>query len=227
MSIRCITFDLDDTLWEVGPVIARAECVFYTWMQQQCPRITQTFSPEALVAHRHAYFAEFPQQRHDLTALRTRWLEVICAEFGYSRAQAHEGFRVFWEHRNAVTLFDEVESVLQSLKERYRMGVITNGNACVEHIGIDHYFDFVVSSERAGVAKPNADIFHLAMSHAGDAAHEIVHVGDDPKNDVLGASAVGMRAVWYNPRCKPWPGGQTPDAVITTLSELGDALARW
>ena len=41
MSIECITFDLDDTLWDVEPVILRAEELFYQWLSQHCPRITQ------------------------------------------------------------------------------------------------------------------------------------------------------------------------------------------
>jgi hypothetical protein len=34
-----------------------------------------------------------------------------------------------------------------------------------------------------------------------------------------------MRTVWYNPALRPWPGGQTPDAVIRTIAELPSALA--
>ena len=105
------------------------------------------------------------------------------------------------------------------------MGVITNGNACVHFIGIGHYFDFVVSSERAGRSKPEPEIFQLALSDAGICAHEVAHVGDDPTNDVRGAAAVGMRTVWYNPSARPWPSGPGPDVTIAALGELGHALA--
>ena len=54
----------------------------------------------------------------------------------------------------------------------------------------------------------------------------MVHVGDDATNDVLGASAVGMRTVWYNPALRPWPGGAAPDAVIRSMSELDEAVRR-
>ena len=226
MSISCVTFDLDDTLWAVGPVIAQAEREFYAWLQANCPDVTERFSHDALVAHRHAFFIDFPDERHDLTGLRKRWLVHVLNEHGYTREVAEAAFRVFWEHRNAVTLFDDAQPTLDDLKGRYRMGVITNGNACVEFIGIDHYFDFVVSSERAGKAKPAPDIFHIALEEAGSDPEAVVHVGDDPRNDVLGAQAVGMRTVWFNPSLEPWPGGQTPDAVIRSLSELKRTLDR-
>ena len=39
MTIRCITFDLDDTLWETGPVIARAEQIALDWMKDNAPDV--------------------------------------------------------------------------------------------------------------------------------------------------------------------------------------------
>jgi HAD superfamily hydrolase (TIGR01509 family) len=125
-----------------------------------------------------------------------------------------------------VQLFDEVTPAMDQLCEQYRLGVITNGNACVQQIGIGHWFEFVVSSELAGHSKPAPQIFHSALEHAKVAASEIVHVGDDPTNDVLGAAAVGMRTVWYNPQSLPWPGGDAPDAEISTMSQLHSAVLR-
>ena len=225
MSITCVTFDLDDTLWQVGPVIARAEQRFYDWLDEHCPRVTSHYEVADLTLHRRDFFREFHDQMHDLTTLRKRWLAHILEEYGYAPELVETGFRVFWEHRNAVTLFDDVPDAMEILRERYALGVITNGNACVEFIGIGHWFDFVVSSERAGAAKPEARIFHAALDHAGVEPERVAHVGDDPERDVLGAAAVGMRTVWYNPGLKPWPGGQTPDAVVRSIAELPAALA--
>lgn len=224
MSIQCITFDLDDTLWAVGPVILRAEERFYQWLSLSCPRITRSYDQLALTAHRRQFIAQFPDLAHDLTATRTRWIEHLLEAFDYHELCAEDVFRVFWEHRNAVQLFDEVAPALDSLCTQYRLGVITNGNACVEHIGIGHWFEFVISSEVAGHSKPAPQIFHSALARAGVAASRIVHVGDDPTNDVLGAAAIGMRTVWYNPDLMPWPGGDEPDAVISTMSQLPDVL---
>ena len=226
MNIECITFDLDDTLWEVGPVIMRAEREFYGWLSRRCPRITAAFDLDALTQHRRAYFHQFPELMHDLTGLRKRWLGHIFESFGYGEVSVEMAFHVFWEHRNAVELFEDAPPVLERLREHYRLGVITNGNACVHQIGIGHWFDFVVSSESAGHSKPAPQIFHAALEHAGIAPPSVVHVGDDATNDVMGASAVGMRTVWYNPALRPWPGGATPDAVIRSMAQLHAAVAR-
>jgi putative hydrolase of the HAD superfamily len=227
VSVRCVTFDLDDTLWAVEPVIVRAEQKFYEWVAERLPRVADHYHLNALTAHRRKHYLANPAMRHDLTLMRKAWLRDLVRYFGYDEALVEEGFRVFWEWRNAVTLFDQALALLEGLRGRYRLGAITNGNADVHHIGIGHYFDFVVTAAQAGAAKPHASVFEAALCAADAPAHRAVHVGDDPATDVLGASAVGMRAVWYNPELAPWPGGQVPDAVITRLDALPGVLAEF
>ncbi len=227
MPLRCVTFDLDDTLWECGPLLSAAEAAFYDWITCHYPRISERYDQVELVAHRRGYFQRYPEMEHDFTYLRRRWLRHLAESFGYGRQLEEQGFRVFWEHRNAVTLFEEVHAVLDGMRERYAVGAITNGNADVHHIGIGHYFDFVITAADAGAAKPKAEIFHAALAAAGVEARHAVHVGDDPKRDVQGANAVGMRTVWVNVNATPWPGGPPPNAEIRTLDELESVLEGW
>ncbi|MDX1432998.1 MAG: HAD family hydrolase [Gammaproteobacteria bacterium] len=227
MPVRCITFDLDDTLWSVDDVMARAEQAFYAWVSDHYPRITESFSPQALVTHRRAYAGQFPELRHDFTELRQRWLAHLAERFAYGPELVEEGFRVYWEQRNAVRLFEPVPAVLAELAARYSLGTITNGNADVHYIGIGHHFDFVMTAARAGVPKPEAGIFHAALEQAGMTPDVAVHVGDDPHLDVGGAQGVGMRTVWVNAAARPWPGGPPPDAEVRHLGELGSVLAAW
>ena len=227
MAIRCITFDLDDTLWESGSVLAHAEAKFYEWLERDCPDIARAHSYAALVAHRRAHYESIPEIRHDLTRARLLWLETLLEEWGYGPELAQAGFRVFWEHRNSVTLFDDVPRVLGKLGERYAIGAITNGNADVHHIGIGHHFDFVVTPAEAGAAKPDSAIFELALDAAGAPPDSVVHVGDDPVRDVAGAAALGLRTVWMNPEGLPWPDRTPPDAEIRSLDDLVSVVDTW
>jgi FMN hydrolase / 5-amino-6-(5-phospho-D-ribitylamino)uracil phosphatase len=220
MPIRCITFDLDDTLWDCMPVIRRAEQTFHMWLSVHYPRIAERYDHDAMVAHRKAWFARFPELHHDLTTLRKRWLALIARESGYDETLVEPAFRVFWEARNRVALYDDVTVTLERLRPRYRLGAITNGNADVHRIGIGHHFDFVVTAARVGVAKPHPEIFTAALDEAGTAAHETLHVGDDPVRDVAGAAAVGLRTLWVNPRADITPKGCTPDGVLCSVGEV-------
>lgn len=227
MAINLITFDLDDTLWECQSVIAAAEEVFYGWLEQNYPRITDKLEPEALINHRRSFFKTCTELSHDMTSMRKKWLAGLAKEFDYPDHLVDPAFRIFWEHRNAVTLFDDASELLPPLKERYTVGAITNGNADVHYIGVGHLFDFVVSAAEAGAAKPSPIIFNQALEHAGVRAAAAVHVGDDPISDVRGANKAGMRTVWFNPGRLPWPSGPKPDAEIATLPELTSVLEKW
>ena len=227
MTISCITFDLDDTLWESAPVLANADAKFYEWIMRTCPEIARTLSYDALVAHRRAHHASIPGVRHDLTRARVLWLESLLREWGYGPELAETGFQVFRKHRNAVTLFDDVPRVLGTLGRRYAIGAITNGNANVHEIGIGHHFDFVVTPAEAGAAKPDSAIFELALDTAGVSPEGVVHVGDDPVRDVAGATAIGLRTVWMNPDGRPWPGERRPDAEIRSLDSLLAVIDAW
>ncbi len=229
MTIQCIAFDLDDTLWECHPVIMRAEHRFYKWLQAYYPNISQKYSEAELVTHRMAFMQSHPDNRHDLTYLRKHWMMQLANEVDqklkHDDSFIENGFEVFWLARNEVTFFDDTLDILEQLSKRYSLGVISNGNADVHHIGIGHLFDFVLSSETAGVSKPHPNIFEQALNLSSATKEETVYVGDDPKRDIIGAHSAGIHAIWFNPKLTPWPGGKTPTAVIQHLNQLEEKIS--
>jgi putative hydrolase of the HAD superfamily len=227
MTIRCIAFDLDDTLWACKPVIEHAEQRFYAWLQTHYPRITTAYTPTELVKKRMNYMQQYPELHYNLTRLRKDWLAVLAAEHAYPPEHlAEQGFDVFWLARNEVTFFEGTLNVLETLSTRFLLGVISNGNASVHHIGVGHLFQFVHSAAAAGVAKPHPAIFQQALAQVDIPPHQAVYVGDDPMRDIQGAANAGWRTVWFNPDRQAWVGGQEPDAVIDNLAQLEAVVAR-
>ena len=84
MTIKCIAFDLDNTLWECDPLIINAEQYFYKWLETVFPSITSRMSESELVAHRMAYMQKYPELHHNLTVLRKNWMRQIASEIGNS-----------------------------------------------------------------------------------------------------------------------------------------------
>jgi FMN hydrolase / 5-amino-6-(5-phospho-D-ribitylamino)uracil phosphatase len=226
-AIKCITFDLDDTLWVCAPVLARAEQALYEWLSERCPRMCAAYTLDDMREQRKALLKSRADLRHDMTALRRQWITQLADETNYPREIVEPAVEYFRQHRNKVTLFEEAQPLLKRLRRNYTVGAITNGNAQLEYIGVDHLFDFIVYAAEAGAAKPDAAIFHRALACAQAEPAAAVHVGDDPASDILGALRVGMHTIWYNPATRPWPGGQQPDAVIRSLQELEGVLRRW
>jgi HAD superfamily hydrolase (TIGR01549 family) len=225
-DIRTITLDLDDTLWEITPVIRRAETRLREWLAERYPRIVDMHQPEDMVELRAQVVAEFEGQSHDLTFIRRQVLARMGVAAGYGDDFVDEAFAVFDRERNTLELFPEVRPALESLASRYTLVAVTNGNARLERIGIDHLFYAVVSARSAGAAKPARPIFDAAVSVGGAAAHETLHVGDHPEFDVHGARAAGLRTAWLNRNGHEWPAAlEPPEQTVSNLRELDELLA--
>ena len=230
MTIKLITFDLDDTLWDTAPVIASAEVVLRDWLEANAPTLGGV-PVEHLYAIRERLVQAEPGLRHRISALRRRVLFHALEEAGYSQRQAqalaNEGFEVFLHARHQVEVFPEVQPVLEILRHQYLLGVVTNGNADVGRLGLADYFKFALCAEDLGIGKPDPAPFLEALRRADVDAGAAVHVGDHPGDDIAGAQRAGLRAVWFNPQGKTWTTDTPPDAQIQRLSQLPDVLARW
>lgn len=226
-DIRTITLDLDDTLWAIHPVIRRAEERLYAWIGENYPRITEQFEPADIWEMRSEVIAEHSERAHDLTFLRRTVLSRIGQVAGYDDSYVDDAFAVFDEARNDVTLFPEARPALVSLRERFVLIAVTNGNANLEKIGIRDLFDGVVSAAMAGAAKPDRPIFDMAVALGGASAEQTLHVGDHPLYDVHGARDAGLRAVWVNRNGDEWPDDyHLPDAEVQNVGELDDLLGQ-
>ena len=224
-EIRTITIDLDDTLWELLPVIKRAERRLYGWLQENYPRITEMYEPTDLREVRTQVIAEFADRTHDLTFLRKTVLGRVAVAAGYSTDFIDEAFGVFDVARNDVDIFPEVIPALEALNENFVLIAVTNGNANLTSIGIDHLFGDVVTAAMAGVAKPARQVFDLAVQVGGASAEQTLHVGDHPLNDVEGARDAGLRTAWVNRTASIWPDEfAAPEFEVTHVGELLDLL---
>ncbi|SFT55666.1 putative hydrolase of the HAD superfamily [Lishizhenia tianjinensis] len=105
-------------------------------------------------------------------------------------------------------LFPNTLEMLKTLKEwGIKKHIITNGFSEVQYIklsncGLIEYFDVIVCSDEFGQNKPHPSIFEHALKQAGAQAHESIMIGDDLHVDVLGAQAVGIEGVLFDPEEK-------------------------
>jgi putative hydrolase of the HAD superfamily len=230
MTIKLITFDLDDTLWDTAPVIVSAEAVLREWLAQHAPDLGGV-PVEHLWAIRERVLGNEPGLKHRISALRRRVLFHALEESGYTHQQASEladqGFEVFLHARHQLEIFPEVQPTLEVLARHYTLGVVTNGNADVRRLGLADYFKFALCAEDIGIAKPDSRLFHEALQRGEATAQTAVHIGDHPGDDIAGAQQAGMRAIWFNPGSKAWEAEKQPDAEIRSLTELPELLARW
>jgi len=100
-------------------------------------------------------------------------------------------------------IFDGAIEILEYLKSKYNLHIITNGFQEVqqhklEKSKISHYFETVTNSEMVGVKKPNPKIFDYALNLAKTDKSKAIMIGDNYEADILGAINIGLDAICYN-----------------------------
>jgi len=231
--VRAITLDLDDTVWPIEPVIARAEAALGAWLERHAPRTAARWPMEARRALREEVAAAHPHLAHDFTRQRLISLERMFAEAGDDPALAGPAFEAFFAARCEVEHYEDSLDALGRLAARVPLAALTNGNADLHRIGLMHVFRFQLGAREHGAAKPAASIFHAACARLGCAPGEVLHVGDDVEMDVVGAHRAGLRTCWINrasdachgapPRA--WPRDDVrPDLEFPSLAALADWL---
>ncbi len=194
------------------------------------PQAVHGHSIDSMRALRARIAEQFPEQRHDLTFLRRRALAEQFGAAGVARRATRsrrwplvdEAFEVFSPSATASSSTPTFVPSLTRLRARYRLFALSNGNADLERCGIGDLFDGHVTAIAAGAAKPDARIFAQLERMAGVSAAEVLHVGDDPLADVVGATRAGMQAVWLNRDARP-----LADAVRAARAHHFDACGNF
>jgi 2-haloalkanoic acid dehalogenase type II len=223
--IRAVAFDLDNTLWDVAPVIERAEARLHEWLHEHCPRIPEQISLEDMRAAREALAREEPHNAHDFTYLRVTALARHARECGYEEEVAQRAFEVFFAARNELDLFADVRPALERLRTRYLLATFSNGNADLARIGLAELFVLSLNARQIGVGKPHPHCFERIAAELRVAPGEIVYVGDDPVLDVEASRAAGFRSAWVNRFDQQWPDTLAPaDLMVTNCTQLAELL---
>ncbi|MGE3075944.1 MAG: HAD family hydrolase [Dehalococcoidia bacterium] len=158
-------------------------------------------------------------------------LESVVQEFlqrhGADCGRTEEFLRAFINDWNrAVTFTADDISVIRSLAEGHRLGVVTNTHLTwlvpehLDRMGVTNCISDVVMSIEVGFRKPHPRMFHEALRRMRATAHETLFVGDSAEADVAGAKAVGLRAV----RIDRNGSGGFPDC-IGSLAEVAAVIS--
>jgi FMN hydrolase / 5-amino-6-(5-phospho-D-ribitylamino)uracil phosphatase len=223
--IKAITLDLDDTLWPVWPAIERAEKALENWLSQRAPMAAALFANAAVRDEIRTHVVRTrPELKHNLSAVRREAIRVALYRSKEDPLLADEGFDVFFAERNRVTLYDDAILTLEFLSARFPVVALSNGNADIKTIGIAPYFKASISAQEFGVGKPDSRIFHAAAGAVDVCPAHVLHIGDDPGLDVLGALNAGMQTVWLNRAENVWKHEDKPHMSVTSLMQLCDYM---
>ncbi len=226
--VRAVTLDLDDTLWPFAPIGERVERVLDDWLRAHSPATADLFPIPAMRVLRERVWRENAHLAHDLSALRRMTLEHALRDSGGDMALLDGAYDVFYAERNRVDFYPDALEALERIARRVPIAALSNGNADLRAIGIDHLFAVQLHAREHGMAKPHPSIFHATCERLGIPHGEVLHVGDNVDLDVVGSMRAGLRGCWLHREDHPdglraWPHADvTPDLVFDSLTGLAD-----
>lgn len=196
--ISVISFDLDDTLYDNVPIMQNAEQQTQEFIARQYPQASH-WDIEHWQRRRLSVMQRNLQLSSDMTLLRLTTLSEGFSEAGITAPwQAAEQVMAFFRyHRSNFMVDDHSLQLLQQLKCHYRLAAISNGNVECDKIGLADYFDLVIQPGEGLRGKPFADMFDRVKTHFEVPAERILHVGDHPYSDILGAHRAGCQSAWF------------------------------
>ena len=214
--IRYVLFDVDDTLLDFGKAEAAA-------IRKTFERIGIPVTDELIRRYSEINAQQWSRfEKGEITRekLLTERFDILFSELGINvpseMAQASYEYLLGIGHY----FVDGAEELLEALKDKYELYIVSNGNASVQDrrlksAGIIPYFKDIFISERVGFNKPSAEFFDACFEHIpGFEKDKAIIVGDRLSSDILGGINAGVKTCWFNPR------GDAPDPDIPADYEI-------
>ncbi|RZJ53287.1 MAG: noncanonical pyrimidine nucleotidase, YjjG family [Flavobacterium sp.] len=202
-TITDIFFDLDHTLWDFDK---NSEMAFDRIFTSRFPDIKTVDFISKYVPINQECWRQYQYDQITHQELRYNRLKLSFDALSYAMSdenieQIANDYIEFLTENNY--LFEGAIEVLDYLKSKYRLHIITNGFAHVQDKKINNaalgsYFMTITNSELAGVKKPNSIIFDYALNLAQTSKENSIMIGDDFEADVQGALNAGIDAIFFN-----------------------------
>ncbi|RXM44054.1 YjjG family noncanonical pyrimidine nucleotidase [Flavobacterium sp. YO64] len=202
-TITDIFFDLDHTLWDFDK---NSEMAFDRIFSEKYSEVRVEDFIEKYAPINQACWKLYQEDKITHQELRYNRLKLSFEALDYTISddninQIANDYIAFLPDNNH--LFDGTIEVLEYLKPKYKLHIITNGFANVQDRKISNaalggYFATITNSESAGVKKPNSIIFDYAVNLAQTSKEKSIMIGDDFDADVNGALNAGLDAIFFN-----------------------------
>lgn len=198
-SFKGILLDLDNTLYDYEPchVYALEKC--HTFFSDNVQKVDfETFYNLYLQGRRAV-----KKNNSATVGSRSRHLYFqLMLEIGYGETDVKNSLRlgdIYWE--SFIEKMMVRSWVLEFLKSAKTHGIkvvlVTNQESSLQykklmHLGLERLIDYMVTSEEAGVEKPDIKIFRMALDKIGMKIDDVIMIGDDPEEDGKGATSAGI-----------------------------------
>lgn len=204
-EIKAILFDLDDTLVNSKKAEYNAICEFkklYSEFDEVKDNdIAQIWNNITIENYEKYHKGEISFEE-----LRTKRMKELFTNYSIniSKEDAKNKFKDYQSiYEKNWILFDDAEEALKTLKSKYKLVILSNGDGKqqrkkIEYTGLNKYFSNIVISSEVGYSKPDKEIFDIACKMVNLEPKNCVMIGDKYKVDIEGSLNAGMYGIWVN-----------------------------
>lgn len=206
-DIKHVFFDLDRTLWDFeSNSEATLKELFNEFQLSKKLGVSDNDFIHEYKRVNEIFWQDYRLGKIQKEYLRYGRFETALSHFGQSDKELASEIGDLYISRSPrkTGLVDGSIEVLEYLKPKYQLHIITNGFEEVQHIkmessGLSPYFQNIITSESAGAKKPSKVIFYHAEELTGALAHNSIMIGDHYDADIVGAIDSDWKAVLYEP----------------------------
>ena len=221
-----IFFDLDHTIWDFDR--NAEETLMELYQHYKLDELGLSSAEEFILNYtlnNHALWADYHLGKISKDILRAERFKRTFVQMGILPELVPMQFEEDYVRLSPTktNLFEGSLKVLEYLKQRYQLHIITNGfkETTITKMnlsGLNPYFQHVIISEDVGFNKPHPNVFQYAINKANASLEESIMIGDSLEADIYGAQQFGMEAIFFNPLRKKKPADVTRE--IYHLEEL-------
>ncbi|XP_053301964.1 haloacid dehalogenase-like hydrolase domain-containing protein 3 [Pleuronectes platessa] len=230
VPLRWVLWDVKDTLLKVRSSVGEQYC-------REAERMGLSVSPAEVEAAFHQAYRRYSSRYPNYGIIQgldgqSWWMGVVRDTFSQCRVQdpallntlAQNLYHNFCNAENWEVFPDSKKALESCSSLGLKLGVVSNFDCRLEAIlrvcGLRSYFSFLITSEEAGVAKPNPVIFDQALQRCGATAAGVAHVGDHYVNDYLCPRSVGIHGILLDRHNKQNQPDVPPEHRLSSLEEL-------
>ncbi|WP_333821168.1 YjjG family noncanonical pyrimidine nucleotidase [Ohtaekwangia sp.] len=226
----CIFFDLDHTLWDYETNSRETLGELYHQYDLQAKGVTtlEAFLERFKTVNTHLWELYDTGRIASEVIRRERFKQILESFHAYNEKLSEDLSTDYLEAcPKKGSLMPYAIEVLEYLRGKYSLSVITNGFEEIQHTkltsgNLHKYFDHIVTSQKAGHKKPAKEIFEFALKYYAIGNHEAIMIGDNLITDMGGSRNASIDNIFYNPERSAHESIVTHE--IACLSELRQIL---
>ena len=180
-QIKAIVFDLDDTLY---PQVSYKRSGF---------RVVAAWLADNLGLAQSTVYTELESILHHYGAAYPKMFDRLVERLGMRKDVVVKLVRAFVEHEPAIGCYEGVLPLLNRLRAKYHLGILTDGRYDVQQkkisaLGLKNYVDEILCSDSIGLEKPAMQLYAWFEEKFQISGEKLMYVGDNPGKDFLGAN---------------------------------------